>query len=162
VTNDLMLSFLYPVIVFWAFIFSFSRFNQRGRHQNGSVLPIQASARPKPYNVVLRPFHLLIDTTAFNSAHDAFTVYLEQQPMLQGILRYLYNIGSVFGILGMAGSICLLSWTIVKLLGVLPHVVHPPRPLGKRDSISLGSPDLPFHLIVNSLSCVQLPTFMLH
>ncbi|KAF8234469.1 hypothetical protein L208DRAFT_1393838 [Tricholoma matsutake] len=63
--------------------------------------------------VFLNLFHLRLQTTAWNIYHDNLATELKRQRscMLSKALMTFYDLGSVFGILGMLIGLILLSWT---------------------------------------------------
>jgi hypothetical protein len=124
---------VYFILVLWALIFLINHlFQLHRRHSQRSILPTDVSPRPSstPTHVVLKPFHLVIDTTAFNPVLDAFSANLFDYPPYQVGLRRFYDIGNVFSVLGMIAIICLLAWTTVKLCYLLFQVPASATPAG--------------------------------
>lgn len=64
-------------------------------------------------HVFLKSFHLRLQTTAWNIYHDLLATELkkERTVFLSQALTSFYDLGSVFGILGMLTGLVILSWT---------------------------------------------------
>lgn len=143
----MLYAFLYPLFLFWALIYVVDRLLRRRGQQDRLALPIHAS--PDSLHVVLKPFHLVIDTKIFNPAHDKFSVYLYKKQSIQNVLRTFYNVGNLFGVLGMSSAIGLLGWTAVKLLYVTLHDPQSAAHILAKRSAPPTEPDMPFHLVAS-------------
>jgi hypothetical protein len=162
-----MLLVVYSILILWALIYLINYLFEGPRKHRPSFLPTNVSPR-SPIQIVLKPFHLMIDTTVFNPVLDVFSARLYNQPFLQESLRRFYDIGNLFSTLGMVAIICLLSWTTVKLLSLQLQVPvsapYEPRPPTKRDVVAVSSENskLPFHLIASLLHSTITPSPILH
>lgn len=139
---------LYYLLVLWAIIYIAYYVFKR---QKGLTLPLH-DLQPPPFNVVLKPFHLIIDTTIFNQPHDTFAVYLYNTPLFRRVLQHLYNVGNIFGVLGMFGGIAVLAWTTVKLSNIMlygPNGTFTTQNTLAKRSDAVEPADLPFHLIAS-------------
>lgn len=151
---------LYYLLALWAIIYVAHRLFR----QAGYALPLHAP-RSSLFNVVLKPFHLIIDTTIFNQPHDTFAAYLYKQPLFQNVLRKFYSTGNLFGVLGMFGGITVLTWTTVKLLYITLYGPNSPLNTFTKRAAVPEPADLPFQLIVRlcyvqksfSSSNIQIP-----
>lgn len=128
----LVLAFLWAAIHAIRFLFPPAR---------TSILPsINLSRRssfpdPPTTQVFLNLFHLRFQTTACNIYHDCLATALkkERRPRLSLILMRFYDLGSVFGILGMLTGLVILSWTcglsalslMTKYNRIIPRSVPP-------------------------------------
>lgn len=146
-----MLGFLYSLVLLWAVIYAV---NKRRREKPGRLpLPVYGTPRTHAvqYQVKLRPFHLTVETTAFNQTHDKFAWTLLRNPALKDVLRSFYGFGAALCVIGMLGGVGMLVWTTWKLSYLL--LVTPPAGDGlvKRDAVptSPQSGGLPFYLIVS-------------
>jgi S2P endopeptidase len=143
----MLYAFLYPLFLLWALIYVADRLLKRRGQRSRLALPIHASS--DSLHVVLKPFHLVIDTKILNPAHDKFSVYLYKKQSIHNVLRTFYNVGNLFGVLGMLSAIGLLGWTSVKLLYV---TLHDPQSVAHtlvRRSTPPAELDMPFHLIAS-------------
>lgn len=136
---------------FWAALYILRHY--RRRSTKAFFLPAPSSSAPssspdiystRSTRVTLRNFHLNIESTACNTLHQITSIVLKRHPRWRALGALAYDLGSVFGVLGMLGSVILLAWTTFKLgASSADHPgspVHPPRAdLHKRDSLSEDS-----------------------
>ena len=79
--------------------------------------PFLRSRRPSAvwhspsFKVVLQKLHIRVETTALNSKHSAFVDLLARNQSWARRLMLFYDLGAVFGVLGMIGSLGLLMWS---------------------------------------------------
>ena len=155
--NRLMLGLLYSLALLWIVIYLVNK--RRQGKSNRLPLPLYGLSRTQVprYQVKLRPFHLIIETTAFNQTHDKFAWTLLRNSALKSALKSFYGFGAVLGIIGMFGGVGMLMWTTWKLSHLLLHTPPTRDGLVKRSATSPPSQGdgLPFHLIV---SCSSLST----
>jgi len=146
-----MLRLLSLLALLWAIIYAVNK-----RRQEKSIrppLPIYGTPRTQAaqYQVKFRLFHLVVETTAFNQAHDKFAWTLIRNPGLKDVLRSFYNFGAVLGVIGMLGGVGTLVWTTWKLSHLL--LATPPAPNGLVRRGATPTPPqgagLPFYLIVS-------------
>jgi S2P endopeptidase len=65
--------------------------------------------------VILKRLHLRVETTAWNSRHHDLASLLVKKRTLARVLRLFYDMGSVFGIMGTIGSLCIILWTCKEM-----------------------------------------------
>ena len=65
--------------------------------------------------VILKKLHLRVETTACNSRHHDLARLLVKKRTLARVLMFFYDMGSVFGIIGTIGSLCIMLWTCKEL-----------------------------------------------
>jgi len=148
-----MLGLLYSLALLWAIIYAVNR----RRQEKPSRIPLPVYGTPRTqaaqYQVKLRPFHLTVETTAFNQIHDKFAWNLLRNPALKVFLKSFYGFGAALCVIGMLGGVGMLVWTIWKLSYLL--LAAPPTGDGlvRRDTIPTPpqSGGLPFYLIVSWL-----------
>ena len=146
-----MLGLLCSLALFWTIIYAA---NKRRQGKSGG-LPLPAYHTPRmqaaKYQVQLKPFHLIVETTAFNQIHDKFAWTLLRNPALKRVLKYFYGFGAALGVAGLLGGVGMLLWTTWKLSCLLLATSLPGGGLAKRDATVTpprGSA-LPFYLIVS-------------
>lgn len=147
-----MLGPLYSLALLWAIIYAVSK----RRQGKPSRLPLPVYGTPRTqaaHQVKFRPFHLIVETTAFNQAHDRFAWALLRNPALKDALRSFYNFGAASGVIGMLGGVGALLWTAWKLSYLLFATLPTRDGLVRRDATSAPPPSggLPFYLIVSQL-----------
>lgn len=159
-----MLGLLYSLVLLWAIIYAVNK-RQRGKPNR---LPLPAYYTPRSqavkYQVQLRPFHLIIETTTFNPTHDKFAWTLLRNPALKDVLKSFYGFGAALGIIGMLGGVGILVWTTAKLSYLL--LTTPPVGGGliKRDATAPHPQgrSLPFYLIVSVFPLSTTRQLQLH
>ncbi|KAH9942695.1 hypothetical protein B0H21DRAFT_750382 [Amylocystis lapponica] len=114
------------------------------------------------WQVSAHQLSIRVQTTAFNDLHDLVTAALAKPHNLRwrSLLSRFYDVGSVLGVVGLVGALCILIWTTARLASALMPGSHHTQPivgavLAKR---SIGSPgkatedrtysDLPLHFII--------------
>ncbi|KAJ6567754.1 hypothetical protein DFH09DRAFT_1034204 [Mycena vulgaris] len=99
-----------------------------------SLLPTSRSANPlgrrrghfwdsRTTQVILSKFHLRVQTSAWNSKHDAFTKGVSPRSRLRAALICFYNAGCVMGVFGTLVSLGFLLWTSGKVLVPVVHEI---------------------------------------
>jgi len=95
--------------------------------------------------VILKAFHLRLQTTAWNLHHDILATELkkERRLFLSQTLRVFYDLGSVFGIFGMLVGLGLLLWTCgLSVLSLAGKVLENSSNMPSSDSSGLTRRDL--------------------
>nr|GAT58853.1 ham group protein [Mycena chlorophos] len=92
------------------------------KHQN-SILPGGLDSRRRDTNLqlVLEKLHLRVQTSAWNTRHDALSRSLRPTTRLGSILTLFYNAGVVFSALGAAISLGLLLWNCAHAVAPWVH-----------------------------------------
>ena len=146
-----MLGLLYSLALLWAVIYAVNK--RRQEKPSRIPLPVYGTSRAQgaQYQVKLRPFHVIIETTAFNQTHDKFAWTLLRNPASKGVLRPFYGFGAALGVIGMLGGVGMLVWTTWKLSYLL--LATPPTGDGLVRRGTTPTPPqtsgLPFYLIVS-------------
>ena len=145
-----MLGLLYSLALLWAIIYAVNKHRQ----EKPSRLPLPVYGTPRTqsakYQVKLRPFHLIVETTAFNQTHDKFAWTLLRNPALKDVLKSFYGFGAALGVIGTLGGVGMLAWTTWKLSYLL--LATPPTGEGLVRRGATPTPrggGLPFYLIVS-------------
>ena len=115
-------TFVVVLTLFWAAIHAVHRALAFSKAQ--SILPIPRTTtnlRPNQRRVwntsttqvVLKSFHLRIQTTAWNVTHDVLAIAFKQgqQATRVRMLTYFYDLGTILGVMGMFSALLLLSVT---------------------------------------------------
>jgi hypothetical protein len=154
------LTFLFVLALFWLAVHAiYSRFKS-----SEHILPLVNNSRRKQrVKVHLKTVHLRIESTAFNSTHDALSVTLSRRPLIKQFLRLFYDAGVIIGVLGMAISIGLLAHTALQLAQILFLSSPTPAPsLVKRAPVeaspsppTTSSDALQIHLLVSLHAAIK-------
>lgn len=155
-----MFGLLSSLALIWAIIYAVNK--RRQQKSSRPPLPVHGTQRTQAaqYQIKFRPFHLIVETTAFNQAHDKFAWTLLRNPALNDVLKSFYDFGAALGVIGMLGGVGTLVWTTWKLSYLL--LATPPAKDGlvRRDATPTlpQSGGLPFYLIVS----LPLPSSVRH
>ncbi|KAI0666366.1 hypothetical protein C8Q78DRAFT_984221 [Trametes maxima] len=112
--------------VFWSSLYAWRHYRNRSRRT--STLPTLAPAtwpsstelfRSPATRITLSKCHLRYQSTAWNALHQSSSARLVKRDNWRRALRFAYDVGSVLGVMGMAGSVLLLAWTTVQLASSL-------------------------------------------
>ena len=120
-----------------------------------------------PTTVTLNGPYLRVESTAFNSTHDALALWFSQQKSrtVRATLRATFDLGVVVSLLGMALALAMLAWTFVQLArrsvaNLVPRPTTDVYPHAKRSYESAYVPpstfparpatDIPIQLLVRT------------
>ncbi|KAF8664227.1 hypothetical protein AX16_000789 [Volvariella volvacea WC 439] len=87
-----------------------------------SVRPLRHSRKPTRLN--LHKFILSIETSSYNTAHDALTRRITRSGLSKRLLKACYDVGIVVGVIGMLGAFALLGWTTIQYSTILAKSFH--------------------------------------
>jgi hypothetical protein len=120
-----------------------------------------------PTTVTLNGPYLRVESTAFNSTHDALALWFSQQKSrtVRATLRATFDLGVAVSLLGMALALAMLAWTFVQLArrsvaNLVPRPTTDVYPHAKRSYESAYVPpstfparpatDIPIQLLVRT------------
>jgi hypothetical protein len=91
---------------------------------------VQLSRAKGSFAVKLHLLHLKLETTSLNRVHDKLSAYFSHQSysvrrassLFPALIRGLYDLGAVFGVLGLLCTIAMLFWTCSELVSIV--LVH--------------------------------------
>lgn len=117
------------ITIFWLAIHALHRIYKNSSH-GSSNLPIPVAAtlsssarhrtRETSTRVTLNHVHLRIETSALNNLHARYTTRARASNMQpKKALTAFYNVGSIFGAVGMLGVLGIILWTLAQLIGSL-------------------------------------------
>ncbi|KAI5117126.1 hypothetical protein M0805_007973 [Coniferiporia weirii] len=115
-------TFLWSICVFWAVLYAIRA--SCTSKSTGDLLPTSAEqhrsirAGSRQWKVTVKNVHLKVQTSALNARHEALVDFFDRQAnfVYRNALRIFYNLGSVFGVLGMLLGIAVLACTCFQLL----------------------------------------------
>ncbi|KAI0260777.1 hypothetical protein BC834DRAFT_509596 [Gloeopeniophorella convolvens] len=111
------LAFVFFLSCFWSALHAV-RHLLASRGKTPSLLPISFGARRRTSTTVtLKGLHLSIESTVFNSNHDALNLWLSRRrtARFRKSLQVLFDAGVAISLLGMVIALVLLAWTFVQL-----------------------------------------------
>lgn len=142
-------SFLWCLSVFWTAVYTI---RATRKHRNSSLLPSDrlsthnSFGNSKVCKVTLQNFHLKVETRVLNEKHDNLTDRLAKpsRRRLRATLEGFYDLGAVFGAIGLIVGLAILSHTCFSFIhqwNVWEADNSAPKSRLKRDLKSMESVD---------------------
>lgn len=131
------MSFLFSLLTFWLLVHLSQRAlaQRRQRHNASPPLPAPISRPPRRKlwlahaDVTVKPLHVHVSTSALNDAHGALAAALDAPARrarhARNVLTRFYDLGSVFGALGLGLALGVLAWTAFELVWILLPMALP-------------------------------------
>lgn len=147
------MSAILSLLSFWALV-HLARWLLVGRqaHRSSSALPLSIARIGQrdwwsQTEVSLKALHVHVSTTALNNTHDALATALDGPPRravrIKRALTRIYDMGSVFGAVGMCLAVGALAWTAVQLgLCLVLPTPHASMTHGNSPPMQETSPEL--------------------
>lgn len=152
-------TFIWFLAIFWSLIYAV---HKRYLSSTSKYLLPGGSPAPrksKSWSLELKNLNIKLETSVFNSFHENASVSLLARSKTRKVFGSIYDVGSVFGVLGAFGGIVVLGFTSYQTLSILLFRQNNEiASLHKRDlETTLESASAEDHdILVKALVCIIL------